>query len=89
MKDKRAVLATSVSEGFLEQHSVKHTQTAQAGGPQGKVWTKNAEWSGTSVVEAGIHQTDQMRYWFGDIAWVQAAYVPRDPDDIDDGGDNP
>ena len=89
LKNKRPVFATSISEGFLEMHSVKHTQTAQDGGPQDKVWAKNAEWSGMSVVEAGIHQTDLMRYWFGDIAWVQAAYVPRDEDDIDDGGDNP
>ena len=30
-----------------------------------------------------------MRFWCGDIAWVQAAYVPRHEDDIEDGGDNP
>ena len=89
MKDKRPVLATLISEGGLEQHSVKHTQTADQGGPKDKVWAKNAAWSGMTVVEAGIHQTDLMRYWFGDIAWVQAAYVPRDEGDIEDGGDNP
>ena len=89
MKEKRPVSVTSISEGFLEQHSVKHTQTAAQGGPADKVWAKNAAWSGMSVVEAGIHQTDLMRYWFGDIAWVQAAYVPRDEEDIQDGGDNP
>jgi predicted dehydrogenase len=89
LTNKRPVFTTSISEGFLEQHSVKHTQTAQDGGPQDKVWAKNAAWSGMSVVEAGIHQTDLMRYWFGDIAWVQAAYVPRDQDDVDDGGGNP
>jgi predicted dehydrogenase len=89
MADKRPVLATMISEGFLEQHSVKHTQTAAQGGPKDKVWAKNAAWSGATVVEAGIHQTDLMRYWFGNIAWVQAAYVPRDEADIEDGGDNP
>ena len=41
------------------------------------------------MVEAGIHQTDLMRYWCGDIAWVRADYVPRDADDVEDGGDNP
>ena len=89
MADKRPVMATMISEGFLEQHSVKHTQTADRGGPKDKVWAKNVAWSGATVVEAGIHQTDLMRYWFGDIAWVQAAYVPRDEADIEDGGDNP
>lgn len=87
--DKRPVMATMVSEGFLEQHSVKHTQTADQGGPKDKVWAKNAAWSGMTVVEAGIHQTDLMRYWFGDIKWVQSAYVPRDSEDVEDGGDNP
>jgi predicted dehydrogenase len=89
LKDRRPVLVTSISEGFLEQHSTKHTQTVEQGGPKDKVWAKNAAWSGMSVVEAGIHQTDLMRYWFGDIAWAQAAYVARAEDDIDDGGDNP
>ena len=87
--DKRPVMATMISEGFLEQHSVKHTQTATQGGPKDNVWAKNAAWSGMTVVEAGIHQTDLMRYWFGDIKWVQAAYVPRDAEDVEDGGDNP
>jgi len=87
--DKRPVMATMVSEGYLEQHSVKHTQAADKGGPKDNVWAKNAAWSGTTIVEAGIHQTDLMRYWFGDIQWVQAAYVPRDANDVEDGGDNP
>jgi predicted dehydrogenase len=30
-----------------------------------------------------------MRFWMGDIAWTQSAYVPRDEADIEDGGDNP
>ena len=89
LADKRPVMATFVSDGSLESHSVKHTRTGELGGPQDQVWAKNRAWSGGSVVEAGIHQTDLMRYWFGDIAWVQAAYVPRDSADIEDGGDNP
>ncbi|MDA0711370.1 MAG: Gfo/Idh/MocA family oxidoreductase [bacterium] len=87
--DKRPVMTTMISEGFLEQHSVKHTQTQAIGGPRDKVWAKNAAWSGMTVVEAGIHQTDLMRFWFGDIKWVQSAYVPRDANDVEDGGDNP
>lgn len=86
---KRMVMATLVSEGALESHSVKHTRTDGLGGPADKVWAKNFAWSGSTVVEAGIHQTDLMRYWCGDIAWTQAAYVPRDLEDIEDGGDNP
>ena len=86
---KRMVMVTFVTEGALESHSVKHTQTGQQGGPADKVWAKNLAWSGSTVVEAGIHQTDLMRYWCGDIAWTQAAYVPRDADDVEDGGDNP
>lgn len=89
LRNKRMVMVTMVSEGFLEMHSVKHTDTARRGGPRDGVWAKNSTWSGTSVVEAGIHQTDLMRYWCGDIEWVQAAYVPREEDDIHDGGDNP
>ena len=89
LADKRPVMATFVLDGTLESHSRKHTQTGGLGGPKDQVWTKNMVWSGGTVVEAGIHQTDLMRYWFGDIAWVQAAYVPRDPNDIEDAGDNP
>jgi len=89
LHDRRMVMVTMVSEGTLEAHSVKHSATAAGGGPADKVWAKNRAWSGASVVEAGIHQTDLMRYWCGDIAWVQSAYVPRHADDIEDGGDNP
>lgn len=89
LKDKRPVMTTIVNEGFLEAHSVKHTDTGSLGGPKDNVWAKSFEWSGSTVVEAGIHQTDLMRFWMGDIAWTQAAYVPRDEDDIEDGGDNP
>jgi len=89
MVDKRPVMTTIVSEGFLEAHSVKHTDTGSLGGPKDNVWAKSFAWSGSTVVEAGIHQTDLMRFWMGDIAWTQSAYVPRDEDDIEDGGDNP
>ena len=89
LADKRMVMVSMIADGFLESHSVKHTQTKELGGPADRVWTKNRAWSGSTVVEAGIHQTDLMRYWCGDIEWVQAAYVPRDDGDIEDGGDNP
>jgi len=59
------------------------------GGPSNRVWAANYAWSGSTVVEAGIHQVDLMRSWCGDIEWVQATYVHRDPEDIQDGGDNP
>jgi predicted dehydrogenase len=89
MADKRPVMTTMVNEGYLEAHSVKHTDTGSLGGPKDNVWAKSLEWSGSTVVEAGIHQTDLMRFWMGDIAWTQSAYVPRDESDIEDGGDNP
>ena len=38
---KRMVMVTFVTEGALESHSVKHTQTGQQGGPADKVWAKN------------------------------------------------
>ncbi len=89
LADKRVVMATMVSNGYLEQHSVKYTATEALGGPPNRVWTANLEWSGSSVVEAGIHQVDLMRYWCGDVAWVEATYVHRDAEDVADGGDNP
>jgi predicted dehydrogenase len=89
LADKRVVMATEVSHGTLEGHSVKHTPTEEVGGPGNRVWAASFEWSGSTVVEAGIHQLDLMRSWCGDVTWVQAAYVPRDADDIADGGDNP
>ncbi len=87
--DKTMVMITMVANSTLEGHSVKHTKTETLGGPPNRVWTANYEWSGSTVVEAGIHQTDLMRYWCGDIAWVKANYVHRDPSDIEDGGNNP
>ncbi len=89
LADKRLVMMTNVVNGTLESHSVKHTRTETVGGPQNRVWAANRSWSGGTIVEAGIHQTDLMRYWAGDIDWVEARYIHRDEDDIEDGGDNP
>lgn len=41
------------------------------------------------MVEAGIHPLDVWRYWFGDVAWVQAVLNHRPPAEIIDGADNP
>jgi predicted dehydrogenase len=89
LQDKRLVMATAVANGALEAHSTKHTRTEELGGPGNRVWAASAAWSGTTVVEAGIHQLDTMRYWAGDVAWTRADYVHRDAEDIEDGGDNP
>ncbi|RKU13314.1 hypothetical protein C6502_02810 [Candidatus Poribacteria bacterium] len=89
LADKQPVMTTMIVNGALEGHSIKHTKTETLGGPANRVWTANYEWSGATVVEGGIHQTDLMRYWFGDISWVEASYIHRDASDIVDGGDNP
>ena len=89
LADKQPVMSTIIGNGALEGHSIKHTKTETLGGPANRVWTANYEWSGATVVEGGIHQTDLMRYWFGDISWVEANYVHRDASDIVDGGNNP
>ncbi len=89
LADKRLVMMTVVANAPLESHSVKHTHTEEAGGPRNRVWAANFAWSGSTVVEAGIHQLDLMRYWAGDVAWVEARYIHRDPQDVLDGGDNP
>ena len=89
LADKQPVMTTMIVNGALEGHSIKHTKTETFGGPANRVWTANYEWSGATVVEGGIHQTDLMRYWFGDISWVEASYIHRDASDIVDGGDNP
>jgi predicted dehydrogenase len=86
---RRLVQTSIINNGTLESHSVKHTRTEAAGGPRNRVWAANYAWSGSTVVEAGIHQVDLMRYWAGDINWVEARYQHRDDDDIVDGGDNP
>ena len=89
LQDRRIVMATMVHTSNVENHSVKHTPTEALGGPASRIWTAYQEWSGSSVVEAGIHQTDLLRYWCGEIAAVQARYVPRDPHHIESEGDNP
>ena len=89
LADKQPIMTTMIVNGALEGHSIKHTKTETLGGPTNRVWTANYEWSGATVVEGGIHQTDLMRYWFGDISWVEANYVHRDASDIVDGGNNP
>lgn len=89
LADKRIVLLTEISHGSLEAHSVKHTPTEALGGPPNRVWAANRDWSGSTVVEAGIHSLDLMRFWCGDVVWVQAAYVERDAEEIVDGADNP
>ena len=89
LADKRLVMMTSINNGALESHSVKHTHTEEAGGPSNRVWAANMAWSGGTVVESGIHRLDLMRYWAGDVDWVEARYIHRDPEDIVDGGDNP
>ncbi len=89
LSDKQMVMVTMLMNGTLESHSVKHTMTEKMAGPANRIWTANYEWSGSTVVEAGIHQVDVMRYWCGDIAWVEANYIHRDTADIVDGGNNP
>ena len=89
LADKRLLMMTYVVNSTLESHSTKHTHTETVGGPQNRVWTANRAWSGSTVVEAGIHQTDLMRFWCGDIAWTEARYIQRAAEDIEDGGDNP
>lgn len=81
---------TMVAEGAVEGHGVKHTHTEERGGPENRIWTANRAWSGTSMVEAGIHQTDIMRYWTDDdIEWVSANYVDRPAHLHATEGDNP
>ena len=89
LQGKRVVMATMVHTGNVESHNAKHTPTEALGGPASRVWTAYQDWSGNSVVEAGIHQTDLMRFWCGEIDSVQANYVPRDPALVATEGDNP
>ncbi|MFH1574129.1 MAG: Gfo/Idh/MocA family oxidoreductase [Acidobacteriota bacterium] len=89
LADKRLVMMTSINNGALESHSVKHTHTEKTGGPANRVWAASMAWSGGTVVESGIHRLDLMRYWAGDVDWVEARYIHRDPEDIVHGGDNP
>ena len=79
-----------IAEGAVEGHGVKHTHTEELGGPANRVWTANRAWSGTSIVEAGIHQTDIMRYWSNDdVEWVRAIYTDRPAELHETEGDNP
>ncbi len=90
LSDKWTASVTMISAGGIEGHGRKHTHTELRGGPAHRVWTGDREWSGTSVVEAGIHQTDLFRYWTGDeIEWAQAAYTERPEDLHAVEGDNP
>ena len=90
LSDKWVAGITMVAEGAVEGHGVKHTHTEERGGPENRIWTANRAWSGTSMVEAGIHQTDIMRYWTDDdIDWVRANYVERPADFHATEGDNP
>ncbi len=90
LSDKWVASMTMISEGAVEGHGVKHTHTEEQGGPANRVWTANKAWSGTSIVEAGIHQTDIMRYWSDDdVEWVRANYVERPAELHDAEGDNP
>ena len=90
LSDKWVAAMTMIAEGGVEGHGVKHTRTEEQGGPANRVWTANRAWSGTSVVEAGIHQTDIMRYWTNDdVDWVRAVYTERPAELHDTEGDNP
>ena len=89
VQDRRVVLATYAFHAGLERHDAKHADTASLGGPRNRVWAASRAWSGTTVVEGGIHPLDLWRHWCGDVDWVQAAYVPRADEDIVDRADNP
>ena len=90
LSDKWCAAMMMVAEGAVEGHGVKHTHTEERGGPANRIWTANRAWSGTSMVEAGIHQTDIMRYWSDDdVEWVRASYVERPRDLWEIEGDNP
>lgn len=90
LSDKWVAAMTMIAEGAVEGHGTKHTHTEDQGGPANRVWTANRAWSGTSIVEAGIHQTDIMRYWSNDdVDWVRAIYTNRPVDLYETEGDNP
>ncbi len=89
VSQRKAVMATYAFHAALERHDAKHTDTQHLGGPASRVWAASRAWSGTTVVEGGIHLLDLWRYWFGEVEWVQAVYVPRAEEDIVDQADNP
>lgn len=86
---RKPVFATYAFHASMEFHNVKHTDTAALGGPANRVWAASQSWSGGIVVEGGIHPLDLWRYWFGEVNWVQAAYVPRSAEEVEDLADNP
>ncbi len=90
LADKWTASMTMLVESDVASHGRKHTHTEEKGGPANRIWTANRAWSGTTMVEAGIHQTDLMRYWTDDdVKWVQAAYVERPESLWAAEGDNP
>ena len=90
LNDKWVASMTMINCGAVETHGVKHTMIKKDQGPENRIWTADRKWSGTSMVEAGIHQTDLMRYWSNDeISWVQSSYVERPSKAIQEEGDNP
>ena len=90
LSDKEVASIMMVNCGAVETHGVKHTVISKNEGPQDRIWTADRKWSGTSMVEAGIHQTDLMRFWTNDeIEWVTANYVERPMHLQDKEGDNP
>ena len=90
LSDKWVASITMYHGGGVESHGVKYTHTEKMDGPGNRIWTANRLWSGTSMVEAGIHQTDLMRFWASDDnKTVQAAYTERPKDLHNIEGDNP
>lgn len=90
LADKTMASISMVVVAPVESHGVKHTAAEKLGGPRNRIWTAHRAWSGTTVVEAGIHQTDLMRFWgHDDVDWVQSAYVSRPESDVEEQGDNP
>ena len=78
LKEKTISSMMMINCGAVETHGVKHSIISKDQGPQDRIWTADRNWSGTSMVEAGIHQTDLMRYWSNDeIEWVISNYVER------------
>ena len=90
LSNKWTASITMAVLGAVEGHGVKHTKTETLGGRSDRIWTSDKKWSGTSIVENGIHYTDIMRYWTNsDIKWVQANYTERPENLQDQEGSNP
>ncbi len=90
LKDKWVAAMTMIDQGAVENHGKKHSHTEDQDGPANRIWTANRAWSGSSIVEAGIHQTDIMRYWSDDdVEWVRASYTERPAELHGSEGDNP